>query len=346
MYLTPDRAHPHPPLPAEDLADRLCVGTSEVLAWMREGLPQVQGLIDPFAAANWLSWGRLDRCPILKRRWRSYLRLFDAHAHGVEKAQSYQVQQQQRLFLPHPVEELTWYVPRLASSTAQSASSRGEPTSEASHVQSTGPFWQLHWTAATGTTPSLRAAWQVVVQPQPVDLFPDRAQLVQLVEGLVADFRYEYRHHAPTEDRTPPAGSPPVHHGSCLDCALELGRRLDELGRPWRLCTGVIASSALSNPHFWLRVDTTRGWVTVDPTLPAIARMLEADWRSLVEAYVGGCDARRIIIAEVDTPLPGVPGGPSLGSRVGEAVVVHQGGRLNAWPCLDWVCGECDWTFA
>ena len=73
-YLLPGDAHPHPPLAAEDLADRLGVTTAEVLAWVQEGLSCKDGLIDPFAAANWLCWGHLGRCPLLQRRWQTYMR--------------------------------------------------------------------------------------------------------------------------------------------------------------------------------------------------------------------------------------------------------------------------------
>ncbi len=341
--------HPHPPLPAEDLADRLGVRTEDVLDWIHEGLPQRDGLIDPFAASNWLCLGRLHRCPVLARRWQSYLRWFEPHVHAADRPRRYRVQQNHQLFLPGAVQDLTWYVPRLVATSLQPQARlrEGSPTwgRQPSESCESGPYWRAQWSGTVDGVVRMGAEWDVQVVPQPVEVFPERAELVGIVRTLVADFRYEYRHHRPHDDRTPIHTSLDGLSGSCLDCALELARRMRERGRAVRVCTGVIACSAISNPHFWLRVDTSIGWVVVDPSLPAIARMLKADWEGMVEAYVGGCDARRITIAEIDTPVPGIPGGASLGSRLGEVIATRDGRRANAWPCLDWVCGECSWTF-
>lgn len=359
LYVHPAAAHPHPPLPAEDLADRLGVSTAAVLAWIKEGLPQQGGLVDPFACANWLSWGRLDRCPALRRRWQSYLRWFEPHLHAADAPQRYRARQEHTLFLPRPVTELAWFLPRPAVTTCQpqvqqvappravttSAEAPAPEAAEAPLACAAGPFWRLVWPQGTATPPRIACEWAVQVVPHPVDVVPDHAELLALVRALVADFRYEYRHHQPQDERTPTRIRDERLSGSCLDCALELGRRLSERGRAWKLCHGVVASSAVANPHFWLKVDTTTGWLPVDPTLPAIARMLGADWERYCDAYVGGCDARRITLSETDTPVPGVPGGSSLGSRIGEAIAVMDGARVNAWPCIDWVCGECQWSF-
>ena len=140
-------------------------------------------------------------------------------------------------------------------------------------------------------------------------------------------------------------------HISRVDLALALGERVAARGRPWRLCSGVVAHTALANPHFWIEIETVGGgWVALDPSLPLIARTFAAlgvseDWRAWVRAYCGGCDARRIILCRGEAPVRGIPGGATLGSTIGEVVVETPQGQANAWPCLDWVCGECRWEF-
>ncbi len=357
-FLAPGTAHPHPPLAAEDLAERLSVSTPEVLSWLKEGLPAQGGLIDPFAAANWLCWGRLERCPLLARRWQAYLRWFAPHVHGQDAPARYRVTQDHRLYLPHAVPGLSWYVPRIPVCQDQPEArvvERLSPRASGSPETTTvGPFERFTWSEPIAA-PRVVGETEVLVTPRPLDLFPDHRMLVELVAALANEFRYEYRHHLPAEDpRDPlPIGRDGIS-GSCLDCALELGRRLDELGRPWRLCTGIIANSVVANPHFWLKVDTTIGWVPVDPSLPAIARMLGADWMAYVDAYVGGCDARRITLAEGTLHLPMIPGGATVGSSIGEAIADAPDdaagkpgvAKLNAWACIDWVCGDCSWSFA
>jgi hypothetical protein len=78
----------------------------------------------------------------------------------------------------------------------------------------------------------------------------------------------------------------------------------------------------------------------VDPSLPAIARMLGADWRSVARAYAGGCDARRVQLSP--QPISEAIGGPTVASLIGEATV----DGVNAWACIDWVCGDCSAEFA
>jgi hypothetical protein len=352
-HLLPGPAHPHPPVAAEDLADHLGVSTLEVLKWVQEGLPCTDGLIDPFATANWLCWGHLERCPLLSRRWQTYLRWFMPHVKGSDSRQQYRVRQVHRLFLPVPVNDLIWYVPRIAVTHSQpearqlSALKPMEPSGQAPQsIQEIGPFSRLNWSQVAADGATVTSEWVVKVEPQPVEVFPDQGELREMVLSLVADFRYQYRHHQPGEDPSlrQPLGIDGMS-GSCLDCALELGRRLSERGRDWRLCAGLVANSAIANPHFWLKVDTTSGWVVVDPSLPAIARMLGVNWEAFVGAYVGGCDARRITLTESELHIPSVPGGASLGSRLGEVIASIDGKRLNAWACLDWVCGECLWSF-
>jgi hypothetical protein len=349
-FLTPGKRHPNHPLAPEDLADRLSVATRDVLQWLKEGMPVERGLIDPFVAANWLCWTGLGRCPVLERRWRQYLRWFHPHVVGDDAPRRYRVRQVHRLYLPQAVAALHWYLPKIPLTSEQVHADEREPLRSqdgSARATDAGPFVHLAWTHPP-LVPEALGTTEVTVNPRPLDLFPDHRELVDLVVELVAEFRYEYRHHQPAEGRrrTLPLGPGNELIGNCLDCALELGRRLDERGRPWKLCVGLVAHDALANPHFWLKVDTTAGWVPVDPSLPAIARMLGDDWKAYVDAYVGACDARRITISEGDRHIPAVPGGPSVGSTLGEAIAMDEAGsRQNAWPCLDWVCGECSWRF-
>jgi hypothetical protein len=172
----------------------------------------------------------------------------------------------------------------------------------------------------------------------------EHRELAQVMEEVVGGFRYEYRHHQPGEYLTVYVSGTvdhPRNDGSCLDCAVTLGARIGQRGRPWRLVAGVVADSRIANPHFWIEVDTTAGWAPLDPTLPAIVRMVGGDWRAAVRAWTGACDARRVTLGVVGAGLPGIPGGTSCGSLMGEAVA----DGVNAWPCVDWVCGDCEAEF-
>ena len=124
---------------------------------------------------------------------------------------------------------------------------------------------------------------------------------------------------------------------------MALASLLEERGRPWRLLSGVVADSRIANPHFWIETETTDGrWAPLDPTLPAIVRMVGGDWRAASRAWSGVCDARRVTLGVVGAGRAEIPGGASVGSLMGEVVV---DGR-NAWPCLDWVCGDCESEFS
>jgi hypothetical protein len=322
MLLLPGAAHPHPRRTPEELAAWLGVTSVRVAAWVTDGLPAPGGLIDGFEAVNWLNH-RLAEVPILAARWRRYLRWFAPFVAGRDRPARRSLTRHHRLYLPPSCGAVRWWLPALP----------GEQWTVP--VQQQGSHVLLLVAAASATAV---IDCQPSTQPQP--------ELVPLVEELVAEFTYGYRHHRPDD----------VYHGrlsgSCLDLALALGERVAARGRPWRLCSGVVAHTALANPHFWIEVEIEGGaWAPLDPSLPLIARTFAAvgavdPWREWVRAYTGGCDARRITLCRGEAPVRGILGGATLGSTIGEVIVETKQGQANAWPCLDWVCGECRWEFS
>ena len=204
--------------------------------------------------------------------------------------------------------------------------------------------------AESGATHHRLVAGPVICGEAKVEVSPVRgeaSELAAVLVELIGDFRYTYRRHYPremisTEQRF--AG------GSCADLTLALGERLTDMGRPWRLVSGVIATGSLANPHFWLEVaGPTGSWLPVDPTIPCLARRFPTllaeikggDWRSWVRAWTGSLDARRVTLLRGESPVARLPGGATGGSLIGEAMV----DGYNAWNCLDWVCGPCTWGF-
>jgi hypothetical protein len=120
------------------------------------------------------------------------------------------------------------------------------------------------------------------------------------------------------------------------------------MSRPWRLVAGLVANTAIANPHFWVEAEVAGGrWAPLDPSLPAIVRMVGGDWRAAARAWTGALDARRVTLGVVGAGLPGIPGGGSIGSAIGEAVATGADGvARSAWACLDWVCGDCEAEFS
>ncbi|MBA3683645.1 MAG: hypothetical protein H0W72_00130 [Planctomycetes bacterium] len=337
-FLLPGIADPNRPAPMEVVAERFAVDARRMRAWVDDGLPLVDGLIDPFAATNWVTWHRLADCPVLARAWRGYLVVFAGFLGGEVAPRRVRWHRTHRLHLPVQARRIDRFLPRPLATPWQRVladdglGGRGLPA---------GAHWLVRSDRGEET---LNGCVDLELRPRRTlsQGSPEHTVLLAEVEGLVADFRYEYRHHTGGEMAR---ASDSRRSGSCLDCARELARRFAARGRPARLVAGVIAHDAFANPHFWLEVETTVGPVPVDPSLPAIARMLGADWREVASLYTGGCDNRRVALAS--QPVAHVPGGPTIGSLIGEAVIEDLGGdRWNAWSCLDWVCGDCEQAFA
>ena len=353
ILVEPGAAHPYPALDADGLARFVHVSPHAVQRWLQDGLPaDARGHVDPFAAANWLSAGRLEECPVMARRWRQYLGWFAPFLAGTDGARSYRCQRVHRLYLPRPVSTLSWFLPHPEDSPWQRIVERRELAAEGLDA-TVDAHGVVLGGAATSTTLTARGSADVQAIPQVV--LPHGSQehafFSALMIEVVGAFDYAYRHHRPFEypQAVTDVAVDARWSGSCIDCAMALGAALHQRGRRWRLCAGIVAHSAIANPHLWLEVETTLGWAPLDPTLPAIVRMLGqgwGDWRAYARAYAGSCDARRLRIAPASGQVA-VPGGQTLASAGGEAAVqLVDGRRANAFPCIDWVCGECEATFS
>lgn len=323
MQLDPGDAHPHAPCPPADLAGRLGVAVDDLLRWATEGCPcRSDGLVDPYDVTNWLSWGRLDRCPALARRWRAWLRWFTT----IGRPCRLLVRRIQHCHLPASA-ALRWWVPEPPDAPGQRVLGRvwqeGEPAG-AWRLLRRGPAI-LH---------AYEACDEIALAAVPAEP-RDRPALESLVAELAASFTYAYRRHR--------AGEAPQDRGTCLDLARWCGSALTRAGRRWRLVCGVVAHRALANPHFWVEVDDgSAGWVPLDPTIPAVARMLGGDWRATVPLAVGRHDGRRIRVGVAGDGIPGVPWSDDLAGCAGE---VDAGGR-GALYCTDWAVGACAWSVA
>lgn len=336
----PGSAHPNAALPAGQLCRRFGVDVAQVHQWLDAGLPQEDdGRIDPFVCANWLSWGPLETAPALQRLWRMFLGHFRQLMTHPDFQRSLKWKRESVLYLPSDVEQLkAWYVPLMQDDFDwQQAQLQGEPRPDPA-TQLIGRDASCLVLQSTAPQPHLEQHYQIslhsrrVLQPQDADY----QCLFDIMCTVVSTFDYHYRVHQlddhPNRERT---------QGTCLDAALYAAAILQEQGFSWRICGGVIAHAALLNAHHWLEVETTRGWAPFDVSIPAIARMLGEDWREWCRHYCGALDAGRIAL----TRGPGdwdVPGGNFISAATGTAVVLQNEAERNAWPCLDWVCGECD----
>jgi hypothetical protein len=340
------------------MADTLGIGLPYLERWIEEGLPEVDGLVDPFLVSNWVTWNHLADVPALMRRWQNFLNWFFPFVQGQDGARAFTWQRRQKLHLPHSVVHLRWTMPRVVHETGVQEITRQTPMK--SHGEGTlamaglmrlaawreaGAFWRLDQDQAP---PGLEARQtvEVIRWPQAV-LDPadsEHAAILAILEPMVADFRYGYRQHLIVDDLERARERYP--DGSCLDCALVAAGLLADAGWATRLCGGIIAHSLIANPHFWIEVHSAKGWAPVDPSLPAIARMLKLPWRNWLARYIGACDARRILLSRGDGRFPGLPQCNYIsGSSGGAAVAGADGVWRHAWACIDWVCGQCNDSF-
>lgn len=347
--LFPGHAHPHGPCRPAELARFVHVDIEHVLHWVALGLPALpDGRIDPFVASNWLSDGRLAECPALARRWRTYLVWFAPFVAGQDRSRQVRWQRTHRLYLPEIPQRLTWWLPTAAEVPGQHIRAVRVLAADGLSVDDEGDFHRLQG-VPPDALPTARGEVDLALDPLVVLTHgdDDHRLLAPLVEDVAGSFRYEYRHHRP-DDWTVGVPLPARDAGSCFDCALALAARLDGIGRPWRLVAGLVANTAIANPHFWIEAECSGGrWAPLDPSLPAIVRMVGGDWRAAAHAWTGALDARRITLGVVGAGLPSIPGGSSVGSAIGEAVAVGSDGvASSAWSCLDWVCGDCEAEFS
>lgn len=348
-FLAPGPAHPHGPCRPAELARFVHVDLEQVLHWVTLGLPTLpDGRIDPFTASNWLSDGRLAECPALARRWRTYLVWFAPFVAGQDRVRRVRWSRTHRVYLPEIPSRVTWWLPAPGEALGQQVLAVRPLIADAFTTVDEGRFHRLEG-APVDATPTARGEVDLTLIPSAV-LAPgddDHRNLAPLVEDVAGIFRYEYRHHHPG-DWAVGATLSARSYGSCFDCALALAARLDGIARPWRLVAGLVANTTIANPHFWIEAEVAGGrWAPLDPSLPAIVRMVGGDWRAAARAWTGALDARRITLGVVGSGLTGIPGGSSVGSSMGEAVVVDGDGTArSAWPCLDWVCGDCEAEFS
>ena len=342
-WLLPGTADPLPDAALADTAEHYGVDALQVRSWCEQGLPQEpDGRLNPFTVCNWLSHGRLHLAPALARRWRSYLNWFRPFVRGQHERRHYHWQRRHRCYFPERQDQWRWWLPLVPSAHGQHCESDQLEGAQRCRVGGV-EVWRL--TGQQQAAVQVQGFSSVAVESRrtlPVESSEYR-EIHAIAEDLVASFIYGYRRHRRHQQglQFPPDGS-----GSCLDASLILAQRYRNAGRPATIVGGIIANDALANPHFWVEVGTTHGPVAVDPSIPAIAKMLGEDWRPWLNAYVGGVDARRITLARGMAPLPDVYP-HTFNWSIGELMAADsQGNWRNAWPCIDWVCGECQGIFS
>jgi hypothetical protein len=352
MVIEPGPAHPFPSLGHTALARFLHVAPQAVLRWLEMGLAaDSHGRIDPFAAVNWLSAGHLGECPVMARRWRRYIGWFAPFIAGRDRRRTVRWRRCHRLYLPEAAGAVSWFLPAPEESATQHCRSQEGIDADGLRTSACRGGVQLHGQPVEAAVTArgsvvLEIAPNLVLAPGDADFPVLHALMLEVIEA----FSYAYRHHRPFEYPQARTGGAvtPQWTGSCIDCAMALGALLHVRGRPWRLRAGLVAHSAIANPHVWIEAETTKGWAPLDPTIPAIVRMLGpeyGDWRDVARQYTGRCDARRVQIASGGDAAE-IPGGPTLDAVGGEIAVRRSDGSwANAFPCQDWVCGECEAVF-
>jgi len=318
VFIDPGDEHANAPCSLPQIAQRLAVTEVDVCGWLADGCPQESdGRLDPFQVCNWLSWGQLGRCPVLARRWNSWLRWFTTTGKPCRVV----VARSQTCRLPEP-RPLRWLVPEPGDAPGQQVVARqwNEGEALAGFRCLDRPTAREHrWSAED----------ELALRPEAAEP-RNRQEFETLLTNLAGAFTYAYRRHRPGEVAGP--------IGTCLDIARLLGVELERVGRRWRLVSGVVAHRGLANLHFWVEADDgPAGWIPLDPTIPAVARMLGRDWRRTVSLAVGRHDARRIRLACSEGPI-----GDDLAGITGWL----DAGGASALYCTDWATGECSWSIA
>ncbi|MEK7414949.1 MAG: transglutaminase domain-containing protein [Planctomycetota bacterium] len=324
MQLDPGDAHPNAPCSAEDLARRLDIELAVIDRWRQGGMPALpDGRLDPFVVVSWVSWQRLNECPLLAGRWRAWLSWFTTVAKPVRVS----VRRSQQVFLPES-RSVRWWVPEPPDAPGQRIIAR-----QWSEGTACGQYHRLITRTIPATTHQWTAEDEIELAPHQAEP-RDRSYFEALIADFAGAFTYSYRRHRP--------GEAVSWTGTCLDIAQLCGAELDRRQRPWRLVSGVVAHRQLANPHCWVEVDDgSAGWIPLDPTIPAIARMLGADWRAVIPLAVGRHDARRIRVGD-SAHSPPASTALDLGGAMG-AVEADGDGAL---ACTDWAIGECSWSIA
>jgi hypothetical protein len=336
--LAPGAQHPWQPLTTDDAAELLRVPVARIEEWSAIGLlRQADGRFTALDLINWTTWNRLTDCPVLARRWQTFRTWFLGAA--AQRPRTRRWQRRPHLFLPGIPDHLIWRLP--APLTVS-----GQQVVQDDGVQAAGfhchreEHPQVAWWVLNGVPSS---AVVTATGEAQIRLMPDRilsedtiahARLVDAMAAVVERFRYEYRFHPPGELH--PALARPAQQGSCLDIALALGDLLGRDGWTWRLGVGIVARSGIANPHAWLECRGDDGaWIPLDPTLPAVERMLGGDWRAVLGRAVGVRDTARITLALVGADDP-----PLVAAEAVIAGTTHDAG-----DCYDWACADCADTF-
>ncbi len=334
----PGVSHPNAPIDRATTAKRFGVSADQVEQWLIEGLPiDEAGFIDPFVCCNWLSWGPLDTAPRLKRLWRQFLAHFRPFILGKNDEKRITWKRETVVHLPPGVDHVQWFIVRMFDDFDWQKSIQMSDISF--NAECSFDVCEQYWQAELKhPQPHAFVSYDISINAQRKLNESDQefSELYPLFCEIIEAFDYHYRVHAlddhPRKD---------VLRGTCLDLALYAGALLEERGRAWRLCGGVIAHNTLLNAHHWIEVETQKGWVPFDGSIPAIARMLGEDWREWAHHYCGGLDTGRIALSRG----PGfwdVPEQNFISAATGAVIAQVNDQWLNAWPCLDWVCGECD----
>lgn len=316
--LFPQEANPYRPEDLASTAKGLDVSAETVTAWITEGLPtESDGRIDPFAVTNFLFPRRLQQVPAMQRRWRSFARSFMPFVSGIESERQIHWESHRRIYLPQRVQSLTWLLARAHHS--QEILQEVPPENAVKN----GDFWRLDLTFAS----TFAVEHSAVVRLKATRHAPD-PMVTHLIAELAEEVVYSYHHRLPTDSLTTTLARWP--RADCLDISIMAIHRLQNMGRACSLWSGLLAIQGLSNPHFWVQLDDPDGPWEFDPCLPIIAKHLGLEWKSWLEVYACGVDARRLklTLGPIET----------FGTMSGMA---QTSDGANAWPCLDWVCGEC-----